>query len=124
MKTDDAACEICAIGGGYEGFDCAAGGTTTESTPLLPGYWRPGSSYARLLECPDREGWCAGGVDGDICVEGESACASPLRADVSQWSPLSPYLHPLSQGTPQSIHSARYARRRTTRVPQEHASSA
>ena len=66
-RTDALTCESCT--GDHKGFDCTAGGTTTETTPLLPGWWRPGLQYNMPVSCPDAP-WCTGGFDNKGCAEG------------------------------------------------------
>ena len=87
-STSSASCEI---GGDFEGYECQQGGTTTATAPLKPGYWRPGPTYERLLKCPDLDGWCVGGTDGDVCAEGHDPqypyCSACLKttADGTRW---------------------------------------
>ena len=87
-STTSASCEI---GGDFEGYECQQGGTTTTTAPLKPGYWRPGPTYERLLKCPDLDGWCVGGTDGDVCAEGHDPqypyCSACLKSteDGTRW---------------------------------------
>ena len=46
------------------GFNCTSDGLTTESLPLLPGFWRPHPNSIRVVECD--VGFCVGGVLTDL----------------------------------------------------------
>ena len=53
-------------------YDCAAGGVTTSTVPLMPGAWKPGSEFNTPLMCPIPD-WCIGGSfenGSSICAPG------------------------------------------------------
>ena len=80
-KTDT--CQGCGLGTEFEGYDCAQGGTTTATTPMLSGFWRVNTNSDTLLTCRRSE-FCL----GDSCREGHegaycSKCTSKYFESVT-----------------------------------------
>ena len=64
-QTSSGTCKTCGLGTKFEGYACSQGGTTTETTPMLSGYWRVNKNSDSLLTCRRSE-FCL----GDSCRDG------------------------------------------------------